>query len=61
MAHPYVSNMASGAFQDLEENRISPEEYARRTRREVEKLVEESPPPRHREITREDEPEPEPA
>jgi hypothetical protein len=61
MAYPHLGSMASAAFQDMEENRISPEEYARRTRREVEKLVEESPPPRRRETTREDEPEPEPA
>ena len=48
MESGYHPHMASPAFQDLDENRISPDEYARRTRREVEKLVREAPAPQRR-------------
>ena len=35
----------SGPYRDLEEQKISPDEYARQVRREVEEAVRESPPP----------------
>ena len=43
------ASMAGKAFaRELEENRISPDEYAKRVRREVEEAVRESPPPHRR-------------
>jgi hypothetical protein len=39
-------SVSHGPIRDLEERRISPEEYARRVRREVRELVRESHPPK---------------
>jgi hypothetical protein len=38
-------SIPSGPYEDLERNRISPEEYGRRTREEVRREIEKSPPP----------------
>lgn len=49
MNNRYATGSPSPAFRDLEEQRISPDEYAKRTRREVQELIRESPPPRRHE------------
>lgn len=41
-----IPSVPSAPYRDLEEGRISPDEYAERTRREVREIVKEAPPPR---------------
>jgi hypothetical protein len=43
-----TQGIPSAPFRELEEHRISPDEYAERVRREVEEAVRESRPPRRR-------------
>lgn len=45
-AMPSIPSVPSAPFRDLEEGRISPDEYAERTRREVREIVREAPPPK---------------
>jgi hypothetical protein len=42
---PRRHGIPTGPSRDLEEQRISPDEYAERVRRDVEEAVRESPPP----------------
>jgi hypothetical protein len=52
-----AGSIPSAPYRELEENRISPDEYAERVRREVEEAVRESPPPaRERRRSQDDEP-----
>lgn len=41
-----VPSVPSGPARDLEQGRITPEEYVEQTRRDVEKAIRESPPPK---------------
>jgi hypothetical protein len=54
MEYVYRPYMASPPFQDLDEKRITPDEYARRTRREVVELIRDTPTPRRREVRNDD-------
>jgi hypothetical protein len=46
MADEYPPGTVPRAFEDLDEDRITPAEYARRTRREVDELIRHAPTPR---------------
>jgi hypothetical protein len=50
-------SIPSGPYEDLERNRISPEVYGRRTREDVQKEIQKSPPPPRRSEPEEEKPE----